>query len=145
MAHKAIDVANAIIALSDPEIGDIMSNLKLQKLLYYTQGVSLALNNEPIFEEDIVAWEYGPVVESVYHNFKHNGSGVIYPHEEFDSSIFSKEELDVIKEVYEVYGQFSALKLMNMTHEERPWKNTASNCVIGHKQLRAYFSELVES
>lgn len=145
MAHKAIEVANALIALSDPEVGDIMSNLKLQKLLYYTQGFSLALRGQPIFDEDIVAWEYGPVVKSVYHEFKKAGSGAIEKNDDFDATLlFEKDEIDLIKEVYAVYGQFSALKLMNMTHEESPWKDTPPNGVISHSKLSSFFNTLVE-
>jgi uncharacterized phage-associated protein len=144
MTHRAIDVANAFVALSEPDFGDIMSNLKLQKLLYYTQGVSLAILNKPIFEEPVVAWEYGPVVENVYHAFRDFGAGAIEKNGEFDPSVFENEEIDIIKEVYEVYGQFSALKLMNMTHEEMPWKSTPRNQVITHTKLKQHFGELVE-
>jgi uncharacterized phage-associated protein len=97
-----------------------------------------------MFDENIVAWKYGPVVESVFHEFKGYGADAIYPDEDFDSSIFKPEEIDLIKEVYEVYGQFSALKLMNMTHEESPWQDTKINGVITHQKLRNYFSKLVE-
>jgi uncharacterized phage-associated protein len=50
------------LKLSQPDIGDVISNLKLQKLLYYAQGFYLAIYGKALFEEDIVAWEHGPVV-----------------------------------------------------------------------------------
>ena len=49
---------------------DGISNLKLQKLLYYAQGCTLALKNAPLFDDPIVAWQHGPVVESIYHKYK---------------------------------------------------------------------------
>lgn len=139
MAHKALDIAKAILKLADPEYGDIMSNLKLQKLLYYVQGFSLAMYDRPMFEEDVLAWEYGPVVSEVYQEYKKCGSGAI-PYDNTDiSTEINDEEKGLIIEVYDVYGQFSALKLMNMTHNESPWVNTGKNQVISHESMKEYF------
>ncbi len=63
---------------------DTISNLKLQKLLYYAQGIFLAINDEPLFEEPILAWAHGPVVESVYHEYKAYGSSGIEFDEDFN-------------------------------------------------------------
>ncbi len=139
--HSPIDIANVFLRLSEPEKGDIISNLKLQKLLYYAQGYHLALYNEPLFDADIVAWQYGPVVEKVYHEFKQFGGNAIPVPDEYDIEGLSSEQLDLIKEVNSVYGQYSALKLMNMTHEETPWKTTQINNVISHEILKEYFSQ----
>ncbi len=75
--REANTIAKAIIKLSEPEVGDNVSNLKLQKLLYYSQGFHLALFNRPLFEEDILAWEHGPVVREVYRRYSRFGSGAI--------------------------------------------------------------------
>ncbi|MDR0510371.1 MAG: DUF4065 domain-containing protein [Rikenellaceae bacterium] len=147
MAHKAIDVAKAILRLSEPDKGDIVSNLKLQKLLYYVQGFSLVILGEPMFEEEIEAWEYGPVVRDVYCEFKPLGAAAIIPDAELDAGFLSDEQFHLIKEVYEVYGQFSALRLMHMTHEEPPWKTTyrnGANSIISHESMRAYFSGVID-
>ena len=138
MARNAIDVAKKIVSLSDPEKGDLMSNLKLQKLLYYSQGFHLAIHNKPLFHEDIYAWSYGPVVKEVYHYFKKYGSGHI-PVEDVDKVDLSVEEEDLIFEVWNVYGQFSALKLMELTHNEPPWFTTEIDQIISHKKMKAYF------
>ncbi len=144
MAYKALDIAKAILKLSNPEVGDFISNMKLQKLLYYTQGFSLVVFGKPLFDEDIRAWAYGPVVECVYQNYKGHGSEAIYPDEKFDTSFLTSEEQDLLVSVYEVYGQFSALKLMNMTHDESPWKNTPRNEIITHDLMVAFFKNLVD-
>ena len=138
MAHSAIDIANWILTLSEPEEGDLMSNLRLQKLLYYTQGFSLAMYNKPIFNEDIEAWDYGPVVPVAYHHFKKYGSGHI-PVEGIKKIRLSIEEEDLIFEVWNAYGQFSASRLVEITHSEPPWLTTKKNEVISHKKMRAYF------
>jgi len=142
MAHKASDIAKIILKLSNPDVGDIISNLKLQKLLYYVQGFALAMYDKPLFDEDIEAWMYGPVVPCVYQEYKEFGSGAI----EFDSDFeipktITEEDISLIKEVYDVYGQYSALKLMNLTHDESPWKSTQTGQgnVIEQAEMLSYF------
>jgi uncharacterized phage-associated protein len=56
------DVAKYFLSLTDEDAGDLISNLKLQKLVYYAQGFHLALYDELLFEETIEAWTHGPVI-----------------------------------------------------------------------------------
>ncbi len=139
---NAIDIAKAFLKLSQPEAGDTISNLKLQKLLYYAQGFHLAIyEGKPLFEEDIIAWSYGPVVREVYDVFNEFGSGVIpVPDETIE---LTEQEKELVGEVWGVYGQFSALKLMEMTHEEMPWMTTERNSIISHEKLQEFFKDLV--
>ena len=59
----AFDVANYFLSI--PEYEDL-TNLKLQKLVYYAQGIHLAIYGKPLFNEAIKAWEHGPVVPELY-------------------------------------------------------------------------------
>jgi uncharacterized phage-associated protein len=120
--YSALDIAKIVLQNSDPEQGEVITNLKLQKLLYYIQGFHLAMYDKALFTEDILAWQYGPVVREVYDKYKDFKDGVINSPEAEDCIELKQEELDLINEVYEVYGQFSALKLMELTHNESPWK-----------------------
>jgi uncharacterized phage-associated protein len=138
---SALKIAEYILASSHPEMGDILSNLKLQKLLYYAQGAFLALKDKPLFEEDIFNWDYGPVVPEVYHQYKHNGNNAIAVPVDFDFGVFSAEEIEVIDEVLQVFGQFSAWKLRDMTHQEKPWASTQRNTMIPKALIQAYFKE----
>ena len=134
--------AEYLISLVDEEAGDSISNLKLQKLLYYAQGFHLAMFDKPLFHEAIKKWVHGPVVPQVYHIYKEYGSGPIpvtaVPLEDYEESV--REFLD---EVFTVYGQFSATKLRNMTHGEPPWLQTADNEVISHDLMKQFFKTLV--
>ncbi|WP_257285711.1 Panacea domain-containing protein [Endozoicomonas sp. SESOKO1] len=103
------------------DAGDLISNLKLQKLVYYAQGFALAIFDSPLFNNAIEAWQHGPVITELYHRFKTFGSGAIDTPDEFDAESLSPEEQGLLDEVYDVYGQFSAWKLRNMTHDEPPW------------------------
>lgn len=141
--RTAHEVSKLILGLSKPEYGDVISNLKLQKLLYYCQGVHLAMYDAPLFSEDLVAWEHGPVVPEVYRAYRDfGGSGIPIP-SDLDVDVFTNEEFDLIEEVYMVFGQFSAWKLREMTHNESPWKTTPSNEVISKEAIKAYFKENV--
>lgn len=142
MAYKALDIANKIISKTDTEHGDTISNLKLQKMLYYQQGFHLAYFGTPLFEEDIVAWQYGPVVPSVYKEYKSFESNSIPASQKAIS--LSDEEEELFNNVYEEYSQFSAVALMKMTHEESPWKSTEINGVISIEKMMSFFKTQIE-
>lgn len=138
----AHDIAKYFISLSNDDNGDLISNLKLQKLLYYAQGLSLAANNTPLFEEDIEAWMHGPVVPSVYQTYRVCGADAIPPPEDYDVSRIENDTRDILDEIWIVFGQFSAWKLRNMTHDEPPWKNAYDETcskVITKESMRDYF------
>lgn len=143
--HTASQVARWFLAynrVTEAEEGaEYISNLKLQKLLYYAQGCFLAVTDKPLFLDDIVAWQHGPVVECVYHEYKANGANGIHFTDDFDFSEFTDEENALLKEVYDTFGQYSAWKLRNMTHAETPWLTTEQSKVIAPEKIKEYFKQ----
>ncbi|HEY4393969.1 MAG TPA: type II toxin-antitoxin system antitoxin SocA domain-containing protein [Polyangia bacterium] len=139
----ALETAKYLLTLDDPEDGDLTSNLKLQKLLYYAQGVHLALHSRPLFGERIEAWKHGPVCPPVYGRFKAYASTPIPRPAGFDPSTLPKPARATVTDVHRVYGQFSAWRLREMTHNEPPWKSTyrdgAMGLVISHEAMKKYF------
>ncbi len=142
---KAIDIARKLLltAKRDSVIegqGELMSNMKLQKMLYYEQGFHLAVFGTPLFEEDIEAWMYGPVVPAVYEVYKDYGYNGIDPGEVEEVSLSDREQA-LFDEVYKVYGAYSAIGLMNMTHRESPWANTPTGVgsVISRDKMVEFF------
>ena len=119
--YRAADVARYFLSLSDEEAGDTISNLKLQKLLYYAQGFHLAVFGSPVFNDRIEAWTHGPVVPDSYHAYKAFGAGAISARDDFDPMTIDEATRVLLDEVHDVYGQYSAWKLRNMTHAETPW------------------------
>lgn len=117
--------------------------MKLQKLLYYCQGYSLALTGKPIFSEEIEAWRYGPVVPSVYQEYKAYGGCAI------PLSIVGEEhdvqcvDALIAQLVVREKGCMSGIMLANMTHCEAPWRDAYSgnysNCVISQESLKTFF------
>jgi uncharacterized phage-associated protein len=134
------DVARYFLALQDPEAGEDISNLKLQKLCYYAQGFSLALLGQPLFPDRIKAWEHGPVIPALWHEYKQSDGRSIPRVTDLDVDLYDQPVRDLLDEVYEVYGQFSAWKLRQMTHAEPPWKDTPKDGEITRAALSAYFS-----
>ncbi|MBF0497087.1 MAG: SocA family protein [Deltaproteobacteria bacterium] len=132
------DIAKYFLALKDEDAGDLISNLKLQKLVYYAQGFHLALYDKPLFLEPIEAWTHGPVVPELYHAYKQYGDGDIPIPKGLDFTLYDKSTTEHLNEVYSTFGQFSAWKLRNLTHIEPPWIN-AKGGVITHEAMREYF------
>ena len=139
MAYDVKEIAKKIIAKTDTEHGDTISNLKLQKMLYYMQGFHLAFFGTPLFEEEIKAWQYGPVVPSVYEEYKRYESKAIDLPEGPVIELTEDEEA-VFDNVYDEYNQFSAVALMKMTHEESPWRSTEIGQVIDKGKIKQFFN-----
>jgi uncharacterized phage-associated protein len=136
---SARDVARYFLAIQDEEAGELITNLKLQKLVYYGQGFHLAVYGRPLFDARIKAWAHGPVVPSLWHDYKHYGSSPIKP-EPLDKSRLTVEQRKLLDEVYLAYGQFSAWRLREMTHHEPPWQKAfEGDGVIREGDMEAYF------
>lgn len=143
MAYKALDIAKKLIFKAqndEPNGGERLTNLKLQKLLYYQQGFHLAFFGTPLFAEDVEAWMYGPVVPAVYDEYSAYGSSAL-PEVKVPVSL-SEDEEELFNEVYDAYREFSAIGLMNRTHSERPWLDAVPHdrgTVITQESMMAYF------
>jgi uncharacterized phage-associated protein len=112
------------LAAADPD-GELMTPLRLQKLLYYCQGWYLAWYGKPLFSERVEAWREGPVVRAVYQQPWAKGRNPIEEKDiQFDELEFlSEDQKRAITQVWSYYRQFSALGLRDKTHKEAPWKN----------------------
>jgi uncharacterized phage-associated protein len=143
--YDAMTVAKWFVKYARADDGDI-SNLKLQKLLYYAQGYRLARSGAPLFSDRIEAWSHGPVVPAVYQAYKRFGSGDVDldPDDPFSWSDVDKETTQFLIEVWEAFGGFGAWRLRNMTHSEDPWRSSfeqdVSHIEITQDSLRTYFS-----
>ncbi len=133
---SAKDVALLLIDLANSgEESDPLTNLRLQKLLYYVQGWSLALRSKPAFDDRIEAWPLGPVVPTVYHSFKHHEREAI-PHDSTRDIEIRLDEDDsrFISEVWSTYQDYSASKLVRMTHQPgTPWDEARLGYAPGEK------------
>lgn len=140
------DIADYFLAQMDEDAGDLISNLKLQKLVYYAQGFHLALYNKPLFTEKIEAWIHGAVIPDLYHQFKDYGPMPLPRPKNLDFSIFSDQVKELLDEVYAVYGQYSAWRLREMVHSEAPWKNAYKrhDDTIANEEMKTYFKKYLK-
>ncbi|QHJ76638.1 MAG: hypothetical protein [Bacteriophage sp.] len=129
-----------------------LTQMKVMKLMYYAQGIMLAAYDKKLFSDDIVAWKYGPVVKKVHETYKGFREIVSlddddeFPVSEdvlndFDLVTKDQDALIVLETVMEEYGDKSAIELMNMTHNEAPWKNTEQSTVMSIDSIKEYFKE----
>lgn len=121
--YPAITIAKWFVAWAEASDAEL-SNLKLQKLLYYAQGYHLARHDTPLFVDPIQAWPSGPVVEKVYNAFKRHGSGDLsLPKEdEFDWPDVDEDSTQFLIQIWDQLGSLAAWRLRDMAHSETPWK-----------------------
>ena len=115
--------------------GDGLTNLKLQKLVYYAQAWSLALRNTPMFKERIEAWAGGPVCPALYRRLKGSGWQLIDPSFIKKSSVgvLSGDDEEFLDDVWEKYGGLWTAELRELTHREAPWKEAYGNLPPGSR------------
>ncbi|EJR82310.1 Panacea domain-containing protein [Bacillus cereus] len=136
------DVAKYFIHLSKESTPYAITPLKLQKLVYYAQGFHLRETGQPLFNENLLAWDHGPVVRRLYDDYKHLGYFTIAhePFEDFGEKL-NKREIKTINEVRNKYGHLDGKFLEELTHQEDPWLCTAKNGVIDTNLVRKYFTK----
>lgn len=112
-------IADLIVGFCS-EHGDLVTNLRLQKLLFFAQAWHLALRDKPLFPERFQAWVRGPVQPNVYARFHHFGSSPI----EGTSSAWNvpKGVERHIADVMEAYGSFSSYELELIACDDEPWR-----------------------
>jgi len=144
--YTAEQIAEYFLAKTDASVGDLISNLKLQKLCYYAQGIAVAVRRAPLFNESMEAWLHGPVVPAVYRRYKEFGSDAIPPVDVLNIEDYAPADRHILDDVYSYYGQYSAWRLREMTHAEPPWRTNwdeGGGCVISNDDLLQYFSTQV--
>jgi uncharacterized phage-associated protein len=107
-----------------------MSHKKLQKLCYYAQAWSFALRDKPIADADFRAWAYGPVSPELFSKYKVNGVSDLYPDDNVSDN-FTADELEILKSVWETYGESTGNSLEVLSHGELPWINARNGYQSG--------------
>ncbi len=134
--YNAQDIANYFLWKAQEENQELLSNMKLQKLVYYAQGLHLVLNNIPLFKDKIEAWTYGPVVPDLYHAYKHHEASGIPANPNFNPSSIDKDTRELLDEIFDVFGQFSAVRLMELAHSDQCWIDAGSRNEISHESMQ---------
>jgi uncharacterized phage-associated protein len=159
MNTSAIQVANYFVSKS-LESGVVLTPMKLIKLVYIAHGWYLGLSDKPLLDEGAQAWKFGPVIETVYHNFKHYKSGQITRMAPTLNRLFSTENSASVEDigikqfldsVWNSYSRFSGVQLSAMTHEVgTPWHTTwnenggrdGKSVLIPNDLIKKHYKEL---
>lgn len=124
---KAIDIANAFLEKVPKETaksGDGMNKVSIQKLLFFAQERHLFIHNEPLFDENIYAWEHGPVIKDVwrYYNEVEQTHNISYHPTKKSLAKFTDKQLDTISHIWNKYGDKNAWYLESLSHSYKIWK-----------------------
>lgn len=128
---------------TNPNVEEL-TQMKTMKLLYYIQAASLSITGHRMFNNDIVAWRYGPVVEEVHEKYRGH-RGIVGEITERDLNNYSELQNDyeassILNSIYDVYGYSSAYDLMRQTHSEKPWQETPQSEVISDEAIKDFYS-----
>lgn len=140
----SLDVAAYILAKTGR-----LTTVKLQKLVYYSQAWSLVWDEKPLFRDRIEAWASGPVVIRLYR--AHKGKYDVRHMPGGDARILTKPQRETIDAVLDYYGGKSSQWLVDLTHQEQPWREarrglppgTRSNRVITDEAMAEYYHGLI--
>ena len=130
--------------------GELITNLKLQKLLYYAQAWYLVNYRKPLFPDPIEAWDFGPVIKEIYEKYKKFGARAIEYKDKNgkEAELFSRNQLNYLNEFCQNYVQYPAYMLVNASHNDAPWKdahNSGNNAVISIDSMKKYYSEQLKN
>ena len=162
MPYSAKAIANAFIDIAQ-ERGEKLTQMKLQKLVYVAHGWNLALLDSPLIEDTIEAWQYGPVIPTLYNEFRGYGradindraTDVVIRDNSFEIEYVSPEvplndqqTRMLIQTVWDKYGHLSGPNLSDLTHRPgTPWSETFQNGIyhlpIDNMLIRNHFQKLM--
>jgi uncharacterized phage-associated protein len=157
-------VANEFLKLAAGE-GKKLSPMQVLKLVYLAHGWYLAIAGKPLLDEQVEAWKFGPVVPSLYREFKKYGNGPISEPARTSKIVSNSGKMtlslvpfeitgdeaglatQVIREVWNKYKNLTAIQLSNLTHlPESPWSQTPNKEIngtdISNARIREYFASL---
>ena len=120
------------------------------KLTYIAQGFHLVLEGSPFFEEDVYAWEYGPVIKELYPYLKNKSDEnfIICTKLELNNQIFSRKQKEILDVVFYKYMNLSGWALSKLTHQQgTPWqqhyKKGEKDVLIPKNTIKKHFKKVI--
>ncbi len=155
MAYSVLAVGNAFIELSLKDKLPV-TNMKLQKLVYFAHGFDLALNQDGLFREPVHAYQWGPVIPELYDAVKRFGRNSItekISHRSGEPEINLDDKsciaATIVKMVWKKYGKFTAAQLSTLTHKDdtpwdKAWKDSRYS-VIPNELTYSYYRSFTDA
>jgi len=149
-----IQAANYFIEKSI-STGIELTPMKLVKLVYIAHGWYLGLTGKPLLSEAVIAWQYGPVITSLYKTFKkYGGKQIITLESDNERGTIPMIETEEIKQlldkVWQVYGKYSGVQLSSLTHQkDSPWYQSfdkfGQNAIIPHDMIEQHYKAKIHA
>ncbi|MBQ6605586.1 SocA family protein [Candidatus Saccharibacteria bacterium] len=149
--YTANDIAGWFINRSnqikiDEKAVEGITNLKLQKIVFLAQAASLALNKKPLFDDQIQAWQYGPVIPAIYDKYKNHKNNTI-PKPRGKIREIDEDTKKLLETVWEFFGGYSASQLVKITHSHQPWIEAYNDgqgafSEISQKSIQAFYQNI---
>ena len=141
-------VANKFIELAAADGGRELTPMQLLKLTYIAHGYSLALRSVELIDNEVQAWQYGPVIPALYHSIKHHRDGGVKPIPRFEASELDDQECQLVEAVYAAYGHRTGIDLSNLTHQPNsPWskvyKSNSLGLPISNDLIEDHYKDIV--
>lgn len=142
--YDALKIAEYVIRYSTSK-GTPVSNLRLQKVLYFIQAEFMVSKKYICFDDKIEAWDLGPVIPKVYRKYKVFGaSSIPVDNKENSVNCIKGEDIETINEIIDNCNKYSTSTLVEITHHQDPWINAHNSCFskeISTKSLYEFFKE----
>ena len=144
-----MNVAVFFLNIVDRDAGSTITPLKLQKILYYSQGYYLAMNNKELFKEEFQAWAHGPANPKIYDSYKKYGCNAIDKPAVKDVPNFGTNIQEFLYDIWNTFGIYDGKYLEELTHQEEPWINARKgyepgeicNNIITKESMKKFFKE----
>lgn len=117
---SALDVADWMLARAAAEGVNDVTNMKLNKLVYFAQAHTLGATGQPLYEDETQAWDHGPVVQAVYN--RHRGSSAPIRDVPNPPAV-DPATAEILDAVWAEYGRMSSSQLRGRSHTDAPWSN----------------------
>ncbi len=131
LPYESRQIANHLIDIADRH-GDSMSIMRLLKLTYMTHGWTLAIFDEPLVNDYVQAWKYGPVIPTIYYAFRPNGVYNLSKVPILKEQLINEEISRFMETVYKLYEHLSDRQLTQLTHiPGGPWDQVYRPNVLG--------------
>lgn len=149
MSAKTLAAAQYILKQRN-DAGDAITPMQLIKLVYIAQGFMLGKHGRPLIDEPVEAWQYGPVVPSVYHAVKHFRSAPIIDVPGAPPGYaFTRDECDTMDFVAKNYGPHNGITLSTATHQpgtpwDQTWRTWGKNAEISNDLIESFYGEILK-
>lgn len=162
--QPSLFIANYIIEYSNKK-NYLINNLKLQKLLYFANVINIVKTKLPLFEEQMEKWKYGPVIPSVYHEYKRFGAfhitndDIVREYVSFDdttnkllgnlkilkykSDKISKSDARLLEKVVDNFSNIDVFALVDITHSQELWKKDEKQISDGVQGIKYTNEEII--